>query len=173
MEEWKDITGYEGLYLVSNLGNIKSVKTGKLKSKCDNGRGYQVVNLYKNGKQKMHTVHRLVATAFIENPENLPEVNHKDENKKNNSIENLEWCTTEYNQKYGTRLQRLSKSNIENTSKNKKVICVETGVIYKGAREAARKLSKNTHSGITYACRNNSTAYGYHWKYVGGGQCAN
>lgn len=115
IEIWKDIPGYETLYQVSNFGNVKSLnyrgleKEGILKSR-KNGCGYMFVGLSKDGKEKNFRVHRLVAFAFIPNPKNLPCVNHKDENKENNTVDNLEWCTHEYNMNYGTRNERASKS---------------------------------------------------------------
>ena len=109
MEIWKDIEGYEGLYQVSNLGRVKSIygwcgnrfvkRTKILKLKINN-KGYTKVYLYKNKKSKMFFVHRLVAMAFVPNPNNLPQVNHKDGNKLNNSIGNLEWCTCSENIKH-------------------------------------------------------------------------
>lgn len=117
IEEWKDIENYEGLYQISNLGRVKSLNynhTGKerLLKPGNNRCGYLYVNLWKNGKVKKMTVHRLVAQAFLENPTNLPEVNHIDENKENNKVENLEWCDRKYNMNHGTRNERVSKSMI-------------------------------------------------------------
>ena len=107
MEEiWKDIHGYEGHYLVSNLGNVKSLNyQGKIGCERNlvpkkNSRGYLWVILYKCGSKKPILIHRLVAEAFIENQNDYPVINHKDENKLNNSVENLEWCTRSYNVKY-------------------------------------------------------------------------
>lgn len=109
-EIWKDVKGYEGLYQVSNLGNVKSfkesAKLGKpkeliLKPHLINS-GYYVVTLYSKKNKRKFQVHRLVAETFIPNKEGLPCVNHKDENKLNNSVENLEWCTYQYNNNYGT-----------------------------------------------------------------------
>ena len=120
-EEWRDIKGYEGYYQVSNLGRVRSVDRycacwssvrfvkGALKNVRPHN-GYLVVDLSLNGKSKTISVHRLVAQAFIPNTDNLPQVNHKDENKQNNCVDNLEWCTCEYNIKYGTRLQRQSNT---------------------------------------------------------------
>ena len=109
-EIWKDIIGYEGLYQVSNLGNVKSLKNNK--EKIINGgittKGYKQVELYNKCKCKRHYVHRLVAKIFISNPNNYPIVNHKDENKLNNCVDNLEWCTNQYNLTY------------KDTQKNKK-----------------------------------------------------
>ena len=114
-EIWKDIEGYEGLYQISNLGRVKSLNYNKrgferiLKNKTGS-RGYFNVNLSKDGKSKNINVHRIVATHFIPNPDNLPQVNHKDENKQNNCVENLEWCTAEYNNTYGSRLEKSANS---------------------------------------------------------------
>lgn len=116
MEEiWRWITGYEDIYQVSNLGRVRSVDRfvycevspnklqhlfGKILKQGFNHKGYPIVYLSKNGKQKTITVHRLVALAFIENPLNLPQVNHKDGIKTNNHVGNLEWCTNSYNQQH-------------------------------------------------------------------------
>ena len=123
MEEiWKAIPDYEEYYEVSNTGKIRSVtrtiiyKNGavhnligkELKQDIEKNQGYYRICLNKNGIKKTFKVHRLVALAFIPNPDNLPFVNHKDENKLNNNINNLEWCTAEYNINYGTRTERQS-----------------------------------------------------------------
>ena len=105
IEIWKPVVGYEGLYEVSDLGRVRSLnyhRSGKvrvLKYKTDKD-GYKFVILCKDGKYKSFRVHRLVALAFIPNPDNLPCINHKDENKTNNCVENLEWCTRRYNVEY-------------------------------------------------------------------------
>lgn len=104
IEEWRDIKGFERLYQVSNLGNVKSLKFGKERivkpRKC--GRGYLQVGLWKDGKVKCYKVHRLVANAFLPNPNNLTEVNHKDEDKTNNKVSNLEWMTHRDNKRYSS-----------------------------------------------------------------------
>ena len=105
----KDVAGYEGRYFVSDTGDVFGVKCTKLKPH-NNGYGYMLVDLYKDGKMKHARVHRLVAEAFIQNPNGLPEVNHKDENKENNSASNLEWCTPSYNKKYGTGRKARSEA---------------------------------------------------------------
>lgn len=111
MEEiWKDKKDYEGHYQVSNCGRVKSIKFGKeiiLKQHIRGG--YYSVVLSKNGILKIFKVHRLVAQAFIPNPNNLTEVNHKDENKLNNNVDNMEWCDRTYNNTYGTRIEKCSK----------------------------------------------------------------
>lgn len=114
-EIWKPVVGYEGLYEVSNLGRVRSLDRyakqpkgglrlikGRILNQYINRCGYLFVSLSKNGKVKKITIHRLVAQAFIPNPDNLPEVNHKDECKTNNRADNLEYCTRKYNLYYGT-----------------------------------------------------------------------
>ena len=102
MEEiWKDIHGYEGLYSISNFGQVYSVKRKKLLKLINSHHGYKRVRLYTNiNEWKTFAVHRLVAQEFIPNPNNLPEVNHKDDNHSNNNVDNLEWCTIAYNNAY-------------------------------------------------------------------------
>ena len=122
-EIWKDIEGYEGLYQVSNMGRVKSVErtiwnSGKgcyktvheriLKAEINNS-GYLLVGLSKGGKVKLCSIHRLVAEAFIPNIDNLPCINHKDENKVNNHMENLEWVTYKENNNYGTHNEKIAE----------------------------------------------------------------
>lgn len=122
-EIWRDIKGYEGLYQVSNLGRVKSLERyvkgiyglRKVQQKIISitrirTNGYMQVHLTKNGIAKTYQVHRLVAEAFIPNPHNLPIVNHKDENKINNCVWNLEWCTYSYNLTYGNRLLKVKNT---------------------------------------------------------------
>ena len=164
-EEWRDIGGYEGLYQVSNLGRVRSLNCrghkgciGILTPRLD-GKGYEMVALYKEGKARNTKVHRLVAQAFIPNPNNYPQVNHKDEDKTNYNVDNLEWCTNEYNHNYGTRNERVAKSL------SKKVICITTGEIFNSMREACRKYDINT-GRMTECCQGKrKTAGGYKWKY--------
>ena len=122
MEIWIDINGYEGLYQVSDKGNVKSLISGKLLKQIYNKGGYMRVCLYKNHKGILKSVHRLVADAFIPNEEMLPCVNHKDENPSNNSVENLEWCTYRYNNIYGNRIEKAKEKLINNPFKSKKVL---------------------------------------------------
>ena len=119
-EYWKPVVGYEGLYEVSNWGRVKSLNynhtgKGKIIKYQKTKHGYLQVGLWKNGKCKKYAVHRLVAQVFIPNPNNLPCVNHKDENEQNNVVSNLEWCTHEYNNRYGTRIERTSKPILQYT----------------------------------------------------------
>lgn len=139
-EIWADIPGYEGYYQISNKGRVKSLprwihySDGRvyfydgviLKNKHDHG-GYCAVELTINTNLETRKVHRLVAEAFIPNPDNLPQVNHKDENKDNNSVKNLEWCDQKYNNNYGTRLKRLKNHCIENLGKAIIFTKIDTG----------------------------------------------
>ena len=135
IELWKDVKDYEGLYQVSTLGRVRSLdkyidvkirnvdkvlKRGKILKPVYDKNGYLKVFLCKNGKGTYFRVHRLVAKTFIPNPDNLPCVNHKDEDKTNNYPYNLEWCTVKYNNNYGTRNERAAKSNT-NGKRSKKV----------------------------------------------------
>ncbi|MBP3619849.1 MAG: HNH endonuclease [Clostridia bacterium] len=114
-EIWKEIRNYEGLYMISSYGKVKSLGNNKTKKEKilkpqKNKNGYLKVCLYSNGKMKQLYVHRLVAEAFIPNPNNLTQLNHKSEIKTQNNVDNLEWCTYEYNNNYGTRNKRMSQS---------------------------------------------------------------
>lgn len=116
-EIWKPVVGYEGLYEVSNLGRVRSLNyngtgTKGTLSEATNKCGYKYLVLCNNGKRKHHLVHRLVAGAFLINPNNLPQVNHKDEHKDNNCIDNLEWCDNKYNNNYGTKNQWKRKKAV-------------------------------------------------------------
>ena len=164
-EVWCPIKGYEGQYEVSDKGRVKSLKYGKermLIQVRDSG-GYLVVNLYKNSEKKMYYVHRLVSQAFIPNQNNLPEVNHKDENKTNNYVQNLEWCTDKYNTNYGTRNQRVSEKL------SKPVLqYTESGAFvreWKSMQDVQRNLNYGQ-CNISRCCNGIlKTAYGYIWKY--------
>ena len=146
-EKWKPVKGYENWYEVSNLGRVRSLdrqikyrsihRTGKLiKLGCT--RGYYYAKLHKNNKRRYVGVHRLVADAFIPNPNNLPEVNHKDENKQNNCANNLEWCTRKYNVNYGTGKQRrASTAMIPVVQTDMDGNIIQT---FSSALEASRKL---------------------------------
>ena len=159
MEQWKEIEGYEGLYWISNQGRVKNKNNLIIKSQISNT-GYDRVGLFKNGKYGHFSIHRLVALAFIPNsdPEKT-QVNHKDENKLNNIVSNLEWCTAKYNTNYGTRTERASK----------KIKCIELDIIFKSVREAAKQLNLNENSIANAANPNqywvNSCGH-YHWQYI-------
>lgn len=155
MEIWKDIKGYEGLYQVSNLGHIKNRHGRILKPEYSN-KGYACVQLRKDNKCKKYRVHRLVAEGFISNPGNLPEVNHKDENKMNNSVENLEWCTHKQN------MNHYMKNHPEASCNQQPVYCFDLDEYFKSATEAS------VHTGvcrtsIVKACRGQLSQAGGKW----------
>lgn len=111
MEEiFKDIENYEGLYQISNFGRVYSLISKKFMSPVSNGNGYLSVNLSKNGKLKHCYIHRLVASTFIPNPSNLPQINHISEIKTENFVSNLEWCTPKYNCNYGSHTERIKQN---------------------------------------------------------------
>ena len=130
MEIWKDIKGYEGFYQVSNCGNVRSSKYRNQKlvktlTQRTNNKGYKVVGLTEKGKTSFAFVHRLVAMAFVDNPNDYPIVNHKDENPLNNQADNLEWCDYSYNRIYSMnmhpeRRKELAEKLVENSPRNKK-----------------------------------------------------
>lgn len=170
MEIWKDIEGYEGMYQISNLGRVKSLKMKKehneyLLKPFKSKNGYLRVSLSKSNKFKQPLIHRLVAIHFLDNPNNYPEVNHKDENKLNNCVDNLEWCDRKYNVLYGTAKQRESKT------KHKYYIGqydLNQNLIMKW--NSLKEIEINTNykkNNIQQNCLGNTkTAYGYKWKYI-------
>ena len=155
-EIWCDVSGYVGLYQVSNFGRVKSAK--KIMKLQDNGCGYLMAHLSKNGKAKWHLAHRLVAKAFIPNPEKKQTVNHKDGNRLNNKASNLEWATYSENNLHSYR------SNKRKNPRAKSIYCAETGEVYVSSYDASRN------TGISQACINRcvngifKTAGGKHWK---------
>ena len=117
---YRDIEGYEGHYMVDAKGNVFSLKRKKIMTPCKSNNGYMQVHLSIDGVMKSHKIHRLVAKAFIPNPYNLPQVNHKDEDKTNNCVENLEWCTQSYNMNYNDgQKRRASSRDYEEISKKR------------------------------------------------------
>lgn len=171
MEIWKDVAGYEGLYQVSNMGNVRSLPrprtSGRIMSQSM-ARGYKKVALCSNGGVKWVKVHRLVAETFIPNPNGLPQVNHKDENKLNNVAENLEWCDGKYNINYGTGILRGRKK--AGKAKSKKVaqysLDGELLSVWDSMLCAARTLNI-AQGGISNCCLGkNKTAGGYVWKFA-------
>lgn len=168
-EQWLDIPGYEGLYQISNFGRVKSFyfKNPRI-LKPHKVKGYSNVELYKNKKKKQFYIHRLVMENFcpIENM-NVLDVNHKDEDKSNNHISNLEWMTHKDNLNYGSRAEKARmKIQGKNSSRSKKVRCIEKDVIYEALREAERQLGIPA-TNISKVCKGKiKTAGGYHWEYV-------
>lgn len=164
MEEiWKPIKNYEKFYEVSNLGNVKSKRRNIILKYNINNKGRPYVNLFKNKKAKTRTIHRLVAETFIPNPNNFPEVNHKDENPLNNKVENLEWCDRKYNINYGTRKERIIKKQIKPVLQYD----LKGNFIKKWNSIKEAQLFYNTNI-ISQCCKNKKSynlVKGFQWKY--------
>ena len=174
-EIWRDITGYEGLYKVSDRGNIYSVRRlnsrgnkcgGRVLTPTYNENGYLIVGLCKNGIKKSKRVHRLVAEAFVPNHNSYLEINHKDENKINNHVKNLEWCTREHNVNHGKRNKKVSQK----LSKKVKAVNVETGevITFNSTREAGNKgYDKGNISRASRGVYYGGNLYkGHRWYYI-------
>ncbi len=169
-EVWKDVVGYEGLYKVSNLGNVFSVYAKRQKALNKSKHGYLMVQLWKNNIGKHHSVHRLVATAFIDNPQKKPQVNHIDEDKTNNAAYNLEWVTQTENHNCGTINERISKSLINEPKHSKpcRMLDEEENVIeeFPSVREASRKTGINVSSIRDVLHCRKQHAGGYKWQFI-------
>lgn len=190
-EVWREVKGFEGLYEVSNCGRVKSLNyhlTGqtRLLKPCNSAHGYLRVFLSKDGRMTGKLVHRLVAEAFLENPLNFPEVNHKDEVKTSNFVfigedrkavlakSNLEWCDHKYNINFGTRNERHAKAmkdklvNHQKMSKRVLQYDIEGNLVqeWPSAQEVKRKTGWDV-GNISSACHGKlKTAYGFVWRYA-------
>lgn len=186
MEEWRDIKGYEGLYQVSNIGNVRSIAhiavytdgrvghyKGKTLTPSNGGNGYKYVHLSKNGVTNRVGIHRLVAEAFLPKDNERNVVNHKDGNKHNNTVENLEWVTCSENSKHAVRTGLLNMEPFivaGSTARKKKIAQIgvsgKTIKVFDSAVEAARQLGLST--GNISSCANGTrkTTGGYRWQFV-------
>lgn len=174
-ENWRPVVGYEGLYEVSDLGNVRSLKRNKVLSPILDKDGYYIVNLHKDGKQKTYKIHRLVAEAFIPNPDNKPQINHKSEIKTQNTVwvnedgtidldkSNLEWTTAKENTNWGTGIERCHQKRC----KQIKQMDLENHVIkiWPSVNEAGRN---GFNIGNISACclGKRKTTGGYQWSYL-------
>lgn len=188
VEKWRDIENYEGLYQVSNLGNIRSIDRiinyadcrirfhkGRNIMQALNRQGYLQVSLSNNGFKKTFRVNRLVAEAFIPNPNNLPEVNHKNEDKHNNAVYNLEWCTPKYNCNYGDRNKKISsKIDYKRIGEINKKKLSKTVFQYSSSLKLLRTWDSTVQcseygfntSGISQCCNKKINTYkGFIWSY--------
>lgn len=179
-EIWKDIAGYEGLYQVSNLGRVKRLQT---RSADKNGNphyspeivlkpwdkhkgGYYLIGISMNNRREAKLIHRLVAEAFIPNPENKPQVNHIDGDKRNNKVDNLEWVTNAENQRH--KIDVLGKKTPAESYHTRTVKCVELDRVFRSVSDAS-KFAGVPYPNITAVCRGYKschTAGGYHWEYA-------
>lgn len=168
-EIWKPIQvqGFEGLYLISNLGDVWSVRKKQKLKHGINGGGYKFVVLYNHGKTKIIRIHRMLAEYFVPNPNNLPCVNHKDENKLNNSLDNLEWCTYKYNITYGTALSRRQKTKNERKvhGAEKPIIQYDLNMNFIQEYNSLKSCGYPSSSISNALSGRRKTAYGYIWKY--------
>ena len=182
-EYWKPVVGYEGLYEVSNWGRVKSLKklvkshnkwgecyitiNEKILKKRIDKYGYERVMLYKHGKSKLKQVHRLVAEAFIDNPDNLPQVNHKDEDKLNNNVDNLEFCSVLYNNTYNERHKKIAEKNI-NGKKSKPVLQYDLEGNFIKEWKSVAECGRNgyNYGNVAACCRGELKTYkGFIWRY--------
>lgn len=181
IEIWKDIEGYEGMYQVSNMGRVRAldrvkpnsggqIAKGHILPQSDNGHGYRFVSLWKFNKGRRFYVHRLVASAFIPNPNNFPIINHKDENKSNNRYENLEWCTQKYNINYGNHMKRLKESYIANGNNRPIDVYDKNGAFLKTfdcSNEVCKELGVHRR-GLYLVCQGVAKSYkGYRFAFHG------
>lgn len=176
-EIWKEIPGYEGYFEVSNLGNFRS-KDRIIKYKQSGTRlypgkplkvelmqdGYSRIVLMKEAVKKRYMCHRLVAETFIDNPNNLPQVNHKDGNRSNNCVSNLEWCTQSENEQHSVNV--LGKT-MKGKTAPKKVKCIETNITYNSMSEVIRWLqNKACVEGLNKAITANRKYHGYTFEFL-------
>lgn len=179
-EVWRDIPGLEGRYQASTLGRIKS-----LSRRVNTWNGYKTIpecvlragvgpNGYEHVRidEKCRSVHRLVAQTFISNPNNEPQINHLDENKRNNAVNNLEWCSAKKNVGWGTCIKRRAATQralghqLNNKGTSKPVLCLSTGISYPSINEAARATGTDP-SDIVKVCKGKAcTAGGLKWRYI-------
>lgn len=171
IEIWKEIPNYDGMYQVSNTGKVRSLShytrnnvnggvrltRGRILSQYKLPSGYLQVQLSKNESREKKYVHRIVADVFLNNDNDLSDVNHIDGNKENNSVENLEWCTHQDNQIHMVK-RRMTKKAIP-------VLCVETGKLYNSMSEAERETGFDRHL-IKNSCENGEVCNGFHWEVI-------
>ena len=156
----RDIPGYEGLYAVTSCGKVWSHRRKRFLKPITLGAGYSAIRLCVNREIKLFYIHRLVALAYIPNPDNLPEVNHIDEVKSHNWVSNLEWTTHKDNINHGTCIERRAQTH------SIPVYCVELDRVFEGAAAAARELGLNR-ANITTCCKGKAQTCGkYHWRYA-------
>ena len=182
MEEWLDMIGYEGLYQVSNLGEVRALpkpgyKKGGILKQSKDKHGYMRIRLSKNNQKSTVSIHRAVALAFIPNPENKSCVNHIDGNKSNNHVSNLEWVSYKENIEHADRtglfdwdesLRKAVEAARFVERKNKKRIMRSDGVIYESIEDAAKSVNvdRSVISRVVNGVRGKKTAAGYGWSLV-------
>ena len=172
-EEWRDVVGYEGRYQVSSMGRVKSLERKdclgrtvkeRILKPVVRGKGYLKVGLCAGGKKKHFFVHRLVCQAFHDNPDNKPQVNHLNEDKKDNRACNLEWCTRRENCNHGTRNKRSAKNRSKSVGQY--TLDGELVKIWPSATEAQRQVGFGQGNICQAANGKFKQVYGFTWKYV-------
>lgn len=157
-ESWKPVPGFEKVYEVSNIGNVRRVLPNnkyRMRKKHFGSRNYYEIMLSNNNNQKLCLVHRMVAAAFIPNPKNLPQVNHKDGNRRNNNIENLEWCTAKENQLHSRRVLLNAVHP---------VYCVEKDMVYPSMALASEATGASVSHILKVVKGKRKKAGGFHWQ---------
>lgn len=168
-EKWKKVQNY-GSYSVSSYGNVRNDETGTIRKQNKNGSGYLCVTIWRDGTPRTLVVHRLVANAFLKNPHNKPCINHKDGDRTNNNIHNLEWCTAKENSLHRYRVlgNYISKESASKISawRRKPVLCVETNVVYESVAAAARTMECTDGAIRAVIKGRRPRAKGYTWEFV-------
>lgn len=149
----KEIKGFEGLYAITRDGRIWSMRKHDWKATFTNTCGYEIVKLWRGGEEKWYTVHRLVAETYLPNPDRYPVINHKDHNRKNNNVDNLEWCSVAYNNQY---------------SSCKRVKCEETGEIFDSVKAAAESVGRKSATMSRHLHGATKFCGGYHFTFYTG-----
>lgn len=167
-ERWKAVKGFTR-YEVSDCGTVRNIHTKEVKAIRLTKTGYCITDLKENGRKKTAYVHRLVAEAFVDNPDNLPHINHIDENKQNNTATNLEWCSAEYNNRYGTHNEKIKATQTEKCGKCVAKVDAATGdviEVFNSMTDAAESIGVKKQA-ISYALSSeNRTSGGYRWVVV-------
>lgn len=161
MEEWKPISGFEN-YMISNCGRVFNINTGNILSGSVDNKGYIRFDMCLNGKRIVRSGHRLVAEAFLEKTEGKDYVNHKDGNKANNNVDNLEWCTPKENTRHAFDVLMIDP----NAKRKKPVRCKETGMVFNSITEASAKTGADLTKIILVCKKQRRTSGGFHWEYA-------
>lgn len=162
----RDIPGFEGRYAITSCGKVWSYRTKRFLKPYDDTHGYLKVDLRKGDKRCQCKVHRLVAITYLPNPDNLPQVNHKDENKQNNCLNNLEWCDAKYNNNYGTKVQRQVQSLVGDSLIEVRKKDTNELIDYFISQSAAARELGISQCGISLAIKRNGSAGGYRFRQI-------
>lgn len=164
---FRDVVGFEGLYKISDTGIVFSVRTNKELKPFVTQWGYLSVQLRNHSKKANRFVHRLVGEAFLEKPEDATEINHKDGNKKNNHVSNLEWCTSSQNHSHRCHVLGEKPTNIHimHQKNSKRVVCIETGDVFKSITDASKSVGVGLSTMSAHLNGKTRICAGLHWRY--------